>query len=242
MKIGIISDIHGNIEALNAVLKELDNRNIEKIICLGDLIGGAPNSEEVVQKMTEYKDRIVVVQGNREGYVINGLPNKVHDEKHEITPEQRQRFEWHKEQLSKESLEYIQGLPKKTIMEIEGKKIYIAHYPLEENGSFRKHVKEATIQDNEYMFKDIHTDIYLYGHTHEGIYNEKNGKLYINPGALGCPEKTDCAPYGILTIEKEKVEYDQFHIKYDVDKVKNSINEIKFPGYKGVLRRFFGCE
>lgn len=39
MRIGIISDIHGNIKALDAVLRELENENIDKIICLGDLIG-----------------------------------------------------------------------------------------------------------------------------------------------------------------------------------------------------------
>lgn len=39
MKIGVISDIHGNINALDAVLKELENKNIDKIVCLGDLIG-----------------------------------------------------------------------------------------------------------------------------------------------------------------------------------------------------------
>lgn len=39
MRIGIISDIHGNIKALDAVLRELENKNIDKIICLGDLIG-----------------------------------------------------------------------------------------------------------------------------------------------------------------------------------------------------------
>lgn len=39
MKIGVISDIHGNIKALDAVLKELENKNIDKIVCLGDLIG-----------------------------------------------------------------------------------------------------------------------------------------------------------------------------------------------------------
>ena len=50
MKIGIISDIHGNKKALDAVLKQLEKENIDKIICLGDLIGGAPRSEEVVQK------------------------------------------------------------------------------------------------------------------------------------------------------------------------------------------------
>ncbi|MEI3401861.1 MAG: metallophosphoesterase family protein [Clostridia bacterium] len=46
MKIGLISDIHGNIKALDAVLEQLEKENIDKIICLGDFVGGAPMSEE----------------------------------------------------------------------------------------------------------------------------------------------------------------------------------------------------
>lgn len=51
MKIGLISDMYGNKKALDAVLEQLENENIDKIICLGDLIGGVPMSEEVVQKI-----------------------------------------------------------------------------------------------------------------------------------------------------------------------------------------------
>ena len=100
MKIGIISDIHGNVKALNAVLKELEKQNIDKIICLGDLIGGSPMSEEVVQKIIEIKDRIIIVRGNRERYIIEGMPKVVHDEKIEVSKEQHERFMWLKNSLS----------------------------------------------------------------------------------------------------------------------------------------------
>ena len=66
MKIGLISDMHGNKKALDAVLEQLENENIDKIICLGDLIGGAPMSEEVVQK-------IIAVRGNSERYIDEQL-------------------------------------------------------------------------------------------------------------------------------------------------------------------------
>ena len=63
--------------------------------------------------------------------------------------------------------------------------------------------------------------------------------MYINPGALGCPSKTEFAPYGILTINKEKQEYEQKYAKYNVQEVIDDIKQIKFPGYEGVLRLFF---
>ena len=240
MKIGIISDIHGNVKALNAVLKELTKQNIEKIICLGDLIGGSPMSEEVVQKIIEIKDKLIIVRGNRERYIIEGMPKVVHDEKIEVSKEQQERFMWLKNSLRDSYKEYIHDLPKELTYEVEDKKIYICHYPMKKDGNFRKHFKNATPEENEEMFKGIDADIYLYGHTHEEIYNSINNKMYINPGALGCPGKTEYAPYGVLTINKEKQEYEQKYAEYDVQEVIDNIKQIKFPGYEGVLRLFYG--
>lgn len=242
MKIGLISDIHGNKKALDAVLEQLENENIDKIICLGDLIGGAPMSEEVVQKIISIEPRIIAVRGNREKYIIEGMPKVVHDEKIKVSDEQLQRNEWLKKRLSDSSIEFISKLPKEIIYEIEENKIYIAHYPMNEDGSFRKHIKRASVEENEIMFRGIDADIYLYGHTHKEVYNFKNSKTYINPGALGCPEKTNYAPYGILNINKKEIEYKQLYVEYNVQEVIDYIQELKFPGYKNVLKLFFGIE
>ena len=93
MKIGLISDIHGNKKALDAVLEQLEKENIDKIICAGDLIGGAPMSEEVVQKIISLGEKVITVRGNRENYIIEGMPKIGHDEKIKISDEQLQRNE-----------------------------------------------------------------------------------------------------------------------------------------------------
>lgn len=240
MKVGIISDIHGNIKALEAVLQELKSKNIEKIIVLGDLIGGAPMSEEVVQKIMEIKDNLIIVKGNREKHMIEGLPEYIHDEKVKVTQEQLNAHKHLKDELSNKSKEFLHNLPRELECELEGKKIYVSHYPLDKKGNFRKHIKKPNAQENEEMFSEIGADIYLYGHTHIENYNERNGKIYINPGALGCPGKTDCAPYGILNIENDKVIYEQLYVKYDVQEVIDYMKKIQIPGYKGTLRLFYG--
>jgi len=170
------------------------------------------------------------------------MPLIVHDEKVKISQEQLDRNEWVKKNLSDESLEYIYGLPKEIICEIEGKKIHISHYPMNENGSFKKHIKIANQDENEEMFSGIEADIYLYGHTHRNIYNIKNDKVYINPGSVGCPEGTNNAMYGILNIEKDKIEYRQESISYNKQEVIKDIEEIAFPGYRKVLEIFFGVD
>ena len=240
MKVGIISDIHGNVKALEAVLQELKNKNIEKIIVLGDLIGGAPMSEEVVQKIMEIKDNLIIVKGNREKHIIEGLPEFVHDEKVKVTEEQLEAHKYLVNKLSGKSKEFLKNLPKELQCELEGKKIYVSHYPLDKKGNFRKHIKKANAQENEEMFSGIDADIYLYGHTHIENYNTKDGKIYINPGALGCPGKTNLAPYGILHIENGKVTYEQLYVKYNVQEVIDYMKKTQFPGYKATLRLFYG--
>ena len=240
MKMGIISDIHGNIKALDAVLRELKSKKIEKIICLGDLIGGAARSEDVVQRIIQIKDKCICVRGNREKYIIEGMPLTVHDEKIITSKVQLDRNEWIKNHLSKTSIEYIYNLPKEITYQAEGKYIYVAHYPMKEDGSLKKHIKVANLKENEEMFSNIDADIYLYGHTHKNVCNKSSNKIYINPGALGCPGKTNNAPYGILEIKDNEIDYKQSVAKYNVKDVIEDIKKIAFPGYKDVLKLFYG--
>ena len=212
MRIGIISDIHGNIKALDSVLEKLKNENISKIICLGDLIGGAPMSEEVIQRIISMGKNVISVRGNRENYIIDGMPKVVHDEKMIVSDEQIKRNEWIRNELSKSSIEFINMLKKEMFFEVENNKMYIVHYPMNQDGSFRKHIKRAKPEENEIMFSGINSKIYLYGHTHAEIYNLKNDKIYINPGSLGCPGKTNKAPYGILDINKESLNLKIFNL------------------------------
>ena len=81
MKIGIITDIHSNITALNTVLNEFDKIKVDKIICCGDIIGIGPKPEETVQELIQRRDILIAVKGNHEQYLLEGLPINVHDNK-----------------------------------------------------------------------------------------------------------------------------------------------------------------
>ena len=203
---------------------------------------GEAKSEDVIQKIIKMQDKFICVRGNREKYVIEGMPLEVHDEKKKTSQEQLDRNELIKNHLSKSSIEYINNLKNEAKYEICGKRIYIVHYPINKDGSFRKHVKGANLEQNIEMFSGVDSDIYLYGHTHETIYNKDTNKFYINPGALGCPGKTNHALYGILDVNNEKIEYKQLSVNYDVQEVIENIKKIAFPAYKNVLKIFYGVD
>ena len=239
MRLGIITDIHSNIIALNAVLNEFKKRKVDKIICCGDIIGIGPSPEETVQKIIDIKEKLIVVQGNHEQYLLKGLPKNVHDDKRKMSQDEIRNHEWIHSMLSDSSKKFISEIPLSQNIEVENKKIYIVHYPLDEKENYKKFIKEPSIEECEELFNEK-ADIYLFGHTHSVSINTKENKWYINPGSLGCPLKSNVAKAGILDIDENKVNFEQLNITYNVDEVIEEINKLKFPFYEGILRIFYG--
>ena len=121
MKIGIISDIHSNVQALKAVLKEFNKIKVDKIICCGDIIGIGPNPEEAVQMLIKKRECLISVRGNHEKYFTDGLPKEVHDDKRKMSFDKIQNHKWTQSMLSEESIKFIKELPVEKSIEIENK-------------------------------------------------------------------------------------------------------------------------
>ena len=242
MKIGIITDIHSNIQALKAVLFEFDKEKVDKIICCGDIIGIGINPEEAVQALIQKNDILISVRGNHEQYLLKGFPKTVHDSKRELTDEELEVHRWNHKMLSAESKFFLGLMKEEEIVEIEGKTIYITHYPKKDEENYKKFVKSPDIEDDEELFDGINADIYLFGHTHTYSVNSKEGKWYINPGSLGCPEGNNIAKAGIIEIEAGKIDYKELIVKYNVSEIIDNINELKFPDYKLILEIFYGVK
>jgi len=240
MKIGIMTDVHSNIQALRSVLKEFDNRKVEKIICCGDMIGIGINPEEVVQALIERKNMLIAVLGNHEQYLLKGLPEYIHDDKRKMSIEECKNHKWNHSKLSKSSKEFLARLEISKTIEIEGKRIFLTHYPLKDDGTYKKHIKNPSLEENRVMFKGIDADIFLYGHTHTCSINHIEEKWYINTGALGCPMNDNIAKAGILEIKNGKVEFKEINVKYNAEEIIEEMKKLKFPFYREILKIFYG--
>lgn len=240
MKLGIITDIHSNIIALNEVLKEFEKVEVDKIICCGDIIGIGPKPEEVIQKLIQISNKLISVIGNHEQYLLYGIPINVHDDKRKISNEEIQNHKWIHSKISEKSKTFLEKLPINKCIQIENKKIYIIHYPMNKNGIYKRHIKNPTIEENIEMFNGSDADIYVYGHTHTTSINNKGNKWYINSGSLGCPLQSNIANAGILEIKQGKVNYKQLEIQYNINEVIKEIKELKFPDYEEILKIFYG--
>jgi len=240
MKIGIITDIHSNIQALNAILTEFDKIKVDKIICCGDIIGIGINPEETVQALIKRQDMLISVAGNHEQYLLKGLQNSIHDEKRKMSNEEVENHKWNHSKLSKNSKQFLNKMELSKNIEIEGKRFYITHYPTKDNGTYEVHIKNPSIEENKRMFKGINADVFLYGHTHTYSVNCEEDRWYINTGTLGCPMDSNIAKAGLLEINNGKIEFNSINVKYNVKEIVEKINQLKFPFYKGILKIFYG--
>lgn len=240
MKYGVITDIHGNILALNAVLEELEKRKVDKIICCGDIIGIGPRPEETVQRLKQEKDKLIGVRGNHEKYLFDGIPDNIHGR--EIREEEIEFHRWTGNHISSDSKNFLRDLPSEQIIDDEGKKIYFAHYAYGSNGKFKNHIRNPNVSQSEELFSKVGADVCLFGHTHDRTINKNKGKWYINPGSLGCPKTTNNAYFGVLNIDKDKIDFEELEASYDKEAVVKELLDIKFPNYKVILDLFYGMK
>jgi len=81
-RVALISDIHGNAVALEAVLDDLAGRHVDELVCLGDVAAGGPQPREALARLRELGCRVVL--GNADGWLLEGLPSEPEQEEGEV--------------------------------------------------------------------------------------------------------------------------------------------------------------
>ena len=242
MKIGIISDVHSNIDALKEVFRRFNDEKIDKVICLGDVIGIGPYPEQCIQFLMNNKNMLLsFIKGNHENYLIKGIPTRNHNDENAkpMIEEQIATHVWNHSRLNSEQIEFIRNLKNSDYIEIEGKKIVVEHYPMDENNKLKRFIKSPSREEIKELFKEKQADVYLFGHTHQKYYLEDNCKYYINPGSLGCPINTKGANAGILEVHNDKIRYIQLEIEYNIEKVIDEIKQLNYPLSNFMINKFY---
>ncbi|MFH1181466.1 MAG: metallophosphoesterase family protein [Candidatus Woesearchaeota archaeon] len=220
MKIAVISDIHSNIEALEAVLREIDRLKIKHIFCCGDVVGFNASPHEVIALLQERK--IPCVQGNQDLVAAT-----LHRLKW-FNPDARAAILWTHKQLSKEEKKWLLKLP----LKFHNKEITMWH------GS-EKDLFEGLYPDYLSQVKMPKTRMLFTGHIHAPFAREINGVLVVNPGSVGQPHDKDArASFAIVDTGTYTVSIKR--VSYDIDATAEKINKAGLPTslakrlYKGV--------
>ena len=238
MKYGIITDIHNNVTALRAVLKQLKQRNCDNIICCGDIIGIGPEPEETVQEMIRVRG-LISVRGNHENYLLEGMPTECPNEEH-MSFGEMEHHRWEHRLLSDASVAFLRGLPKRIDFVSEGLRVSVMHSCIDQNGRYSKSVRNPTESDLQTMFADVESDVILYGHDHSPNIC-RGEKLFINVGSLGCPSMArNIARAGVLSVENGKATIELIEVRYNVDEVIGRIDALNYPEAQIIKKYFFG--
>ena len=184
MRIALISDIHSNNRALRSVLKDIKSQDVERIFCLGDLVGYAPYPDKIFPLVQ--KQKMKTIMGNYDEAVAFDKEDcgcGYADETCELMG--KISFEWTVKHTSQKNKEWMKNLPKEIRVDINGKKILMVHGS-PENISGRI---EPNISDEELskLLENANTDILCCGHTHWPFHKIVEKKHIINPGSVGRP-------------------------------------------------------
>lgn len=227
MRIAIVSDIHGNLPALQAVLSDLHLQRPDRTYCLGDLVGYGASPNEVIERIRH--EAISTVMGNYDdgvGFDRDDCGCAYRDEGEKARGQQS--LMWTRAHTTSENKAFLRTLVPEIRVEVAATRLLLVH------GSPRRM--------NEYLFEDrplssfqrlahgSNADVIVFGHTHRPYVKNVDGVLFVNAGSVGKPKDGDWrACYALLTIDpRPAVEF--VRVPYDVDRATAAIRQSELPG------------
>lgn len=211
MKLGLISDIHGNYEALKAVLAELDRMNVTEVYCLGDVAGYYSQINECCDELMSRQ--IPCVMGNHDWYMAGGgfcpRSKSVND-----------CLVYQRSVIKDDCLEWMKNFPVQ-------RWVYDIHML---HGGWSDPIDEYMKPTHEY-FSQIPGKKFVSGHTHVQLLQYFDGKTYCNPGSVGQPRDND--PRAAFAVYDG--DFYLHRVMYDIQKVFDLMNKAGFNDY------YYGC-
>ena len=224
----VITDIHGNLPALQAALARVEQLGIEHVYCGGDLVGYGPHPNEVCALIAERE--IPTIYGYYD-YAI------ARDEEDcgcaYVTPHDRElgqlSVDWTLAHTGQASKDFMRDLPFDLHLSVGGADVHLVH------GSPRK--------VNEYLFEDKPASLYerlataesdpvlAFGHTHKPWVHSYGGVLFVNCGSVGKPKDGDPrGAFATLRPAEGDIEVTIERVPYDAERVAAEVREAGLPG------------
>ncbi len=235
IKIGIISDTHGNLPALKVMLDHFDKAGCNEVIHVGDAIAIGPFSKECLDLLIAKK--VTMTKGNHELLYLVGIDNLRFPMPEPMASHHKQVHAT----LGNGYKQMIKDQPFFIHREYFGKKITFCHYGMYDAADglhfFRPVIKPEIAQLNA-VFRDVDADVIFFGHEHNPITMQSD-KLLIDVGSLGC-NRQDFANGVIATFSKNGIDVEQLKLPYDKQPLFDAIEQRQIINGKFIAQQFFG--
>lgn len=205
MKIAVISDIHGNLDALKKVLEDIEKREVDNVVCSGDLVGYGPYQNEVIEYINS--KNVLLIGGNYDAAVA------FNDVKYIKDSDFNRNFAlpWSVEKVSEKNKKLLKKLPESLTLAINNKVVKIVHgSPLKVN----QYLFEDA-EDTKEIMENFDGDVLVCAHTHLPFVKKFGEKLMINDGSVGKPKiGSHNITYALINIE-DKVSAEIIELEHD---------------------------
>lgn len=179
MKLAIISDIHGNSFALEAVICEIEKFNINRIFVLGDMVGYYYFPDKVLKRLEGFN--ITAIRGNHDIYLEQAMGNPEYAKL--LLKKYGSALDYASKVLSKDQISYLRELPRIAVEEYLGKTFTLAHgSPFKNDQYIYPDTKTSILKS---CVNEVNTDYLLLGHTHHPFIFVDTKTTLINPGSVG---------------------------------------------------------
>ena len=244
MRFAVVSDVHGNLPALNAVIEDAERECVDYFIFIGDYCLSNPWPDECITRIKSLNKKYGI-RGNEEKYI----ENLIGKDQSTWTDGQMQISYWCYRKISPENRDFLLSLPAYLELTFHDVTMHIAHSSADfimdsehkewgtarvaeryqekflSPSAFREDIRKYLDNDRQFQerLEDLSDGIYIFGHTHiQWNYQSDDGKkLLINPGSCGLP--LDCidegVPYTLLDISQEgKIEVGERRVPFSKDR------------------------
>jgi len=227
-RVAVITDVHANLPALEAVLEAIERIDVDAVYCGGDLVGYGPHPNEVC-RLIEGRS-ILTIYGNYDYAIGRDLEDCGCAYRDQRDRELGQRsVDWTLAHTDERSKAFMRSLPFDLRFGLGGERVRLVH------GSPRK--------VNEYLFEDkpartferiaagADCDVLVFGHTHQPWVHEYGGVLFVNCGSVGKPKDGDPrAAFALLEAEDGRVTARIERVGYDAEAVARELADAGLPG------------
>jgi predicted phosphodiesterase len=219
MRLAVLSDLHGNPFALDAVLADLPP-GTDQLVCLGDVaIGPFPN--ETLWRLRELD--CPVVMGNWDTWLLDGVPALGG----EVGPRLSAQGEWCASRLEDEETGFIRSFRPSVAVELDGLRAVCFHgSPRSATELILPDVPRAAL---DRALAGVEADLFVAGHTHLQMLRRRPDSLYANVGSVGLPfsegpsggslRVSRWAEYGLATVDERGLTFEFRRVPYDVDEM-----------------------